>query len=137
MNATNGAHENPDRSISDSQLALWKKAVMRGRGADGDRQSERSIIRRLCLLPEVRRLAPEQFVLSVKTALNLAVTDVGVPVAERQRVISRLLSISIEEFFAADGDGTTASKINGNGSYHSRVHPTSAKDVDGDCRGRR
>ena len=137
MNATNEAHENSARTIPDSQLGLLKKALMRERGANGDRQSERNIIRQLCLLPEVRSLAPEQFVLSVKMALNVAATDVGVPLAERQQVISRLLSISIEEFFAADGDRIAASKINGNGSHRSRVHPTSAKDVDGDCRGRR
>jgi hypothetical protein len=102
MKATHRFNENYVRAIPDGQLALLKEALKREPGADENRQRERSLIRQLCLLPDIRGLAPEQFVLAVKLGLNAAASDLGIPLGpERRQLISRLLSISIEEFFDA------------------------------------
>ncbi|HEX2693600.1 MAG TPA: hypothetical protein VHL12_06105 [Gemmatimonadaceae bacterium] len=122
---------------ADGKLALLKEALIGERSTDRNRQRQRELMQRVCLLPEHDGLAPEQFVLSVKHGLNAAASDLGIDLGpERQRLISRLVSISIEEFFAVtDGNGTTPSR-SGRGVSHFkplRGNPPGQGDVD--CRG--
>ena len=122
---------------ADGQLTLLKDALRAERRADGDGKRLRSLMRRVCLLPENRGLPPEQFVLSVKRGLNAAASELGIKLGpERQQSISQLLSISIEEFFAADcGDGIASSRNGRSASQVPQFRPHSAGSGDGDCRG--
>jgi len=122
---------------ADGQLSLLKEALRSERSADENGKKERALMRRVCLLPENRGLAPEQFVLSIKQGLAAAANDLGIKLGpERQRLISRLLSISIEEFFAADcGDGIASSRNSRNTSLIHHFRPNAPGQSDGDCRG--
>lgn len=51
-------------------------------------------------MPEARTLHPEEFFVAFKEALTTAADNLNIPHGrERNEVLSRLLSISIEEFF--------------------------------------
>ncbi|MFL5639678.1 MAG: hypothetical protein ACJ78M_09895, partial [Gemmatimonadaceae bacterium] len=67
---------------------------------------QRRLIRKICSLPEVRALPPEQFVIAFKHAVHDAATQLGIAEGpEREQLLSRIVSIAIEEFFRKDGDG--------------------------------
>lgn len=97
------------RVPADQQLLL--RQVLRLAGAnDGVNQVQRTLIRELCTSPHLRALAPEQFVISMKEMLNTAANDARLPLGrERDDLLFRLLTVSIEEFFQvganSDGDG--------------------------------
>ena len=133
----NDGHNQNSVWSADGQLTLLKEALMGERSADGNGKRLRGLMRRVCLLPENRGLAPEQFVLSIKHGLNAAASDLGMKLGpERQQLISRLLGISIEEFFAADcGDGIASSRNGRNASQTAHLRPHAAGPGDGDCRG--
>src|ERR1043166_8200494 len=133
----NDGHNQNSVWTAEGQLTLLKEAIRAERSADGNGKRQRALMRRVCLLPENRGLTPEHFVLSVKQGLNAAAGDLGMKLGpERQQLISRLLSISIEEFFAADcGDGIASSKNGLNPSQLPHVRQHSAGQRDGDCRG--
>jgi hypothetical protein len=133
----NDGHNQNSVWTAEGQLALLKEALRAERSADGNGKRQRGVMRRVCLLPENRGLTPEHFVLSVKRGLNAAASDLGMKLGpEREQLMSRLLSISIEEFFAADcGDGIASSKTGLNASQIPRVRRHSAGHGDGDCRG--
>lgn len=66
---------------------------------------QRRLIRKICSLPEVRALPPEQFVVAFKNAVNDTATRLGIAEGPpREQLVSRLVSIAIEEFFHEDGD---------------------------------
>jgi hypothetical protein len=70
------------------------------------RQTQRRLVRQICSLPEVRALPPERFVIAFKSAVNDAARELGIAEGrEREQLLSRLVSVSIEEFYQKDGDG--------------------------------
>jgi hypothetical protein len=64
------------------------------------RRAQRKLVKTICSLPEVRVLPPEQFFVAFKDALANVANELNIPRGrERDEVLSRLLSLSIEEFF--------------------------------------
>lgn len=61
---------------------------------------QRAIINQICSAPEKVTFAPEDFVIAFKLALTDAANNVGMrPGPERNDLLSRMVSVCIEEFF--------------------------------------
>ena len=61
---------------------------------------QRAIIRQICSAPGKLTFAPEDFVIAFKLALTEAADDVGIrPGPERNDLLTRMVSVCIEEFF--------------------------------------
>src|SRR5256885_8868674 len=89
-----------------TQLPTLKEALQSDVEQTKARRDQRRLVREICSLPTVRALPPEQFFVAFKEAVSDAANDLGLPNGpERDQLLSRLLSISIEEFFHTDGDG--------------------------------
>jgi hypothetical protein len=102
-------HTNSQKSrwkIPSTQLPVLKEALQSDVEQTRARGDQRRLVREICSLPEVRALPPEQFFIAFKQAVNDAATELGLPRSpEREQLVSRLLTVSIEEFFHPDGDG--------------------------------
>ena len=86
------------------------------------RHQQRRFVREICSLPEVRALPPEQFIIAFKHAVNDAAAELGITEGrDREQLLSRLVSLSIEEFFHKDGDG--AGDGDGDGARVGRLPP--------------
>ncbi|MEA2761858.1 MAG: hypothetical protein QOD47_1142 [Gemmatimonadaceae bacterium] len=67
---------------------------------------QRAVIHQICSSPEKLTFAPEDFVIAFKLALTNAANEVGIrPGPERNDLLSRLVSICIEEFFRVPSAG--------------------------------
>ncbi len=76
---------------------------------------QRAIINQICSAPEKLTFAPEDFVIAFKLALTNAANDVGIrPGPDRNDLLSRLVSVCIEEFFRSPsiGDATKSGGAN-------------------------
>jgi hypothetical protein len=126
-----------------TQRPILKEALQSDFDQINARHKQRRLVREICSLPEVRHLPPEQFFIALKQAANDAATDLGMPNGpERDQLVSRLLSISIEEFFQTDGDGdvpsTQASSWTerlGLSQILHRLNGRSHQSKDEECRG--
>jgi hypothetical protein len=102
------------------------------------RRAQRKLVRKICSLPEVRGLAPEQFFVAFKEAVSDAANQLNIPRGrEREEVLSRLLSISIEEFFQ-DGKAGEVQPLSDRirlSLRRSRIIGRTQKSGDEDCRG--
>jgi hypothetical protein len=127
-----------------TQLPVLEEALKSDVEQAKARRDQRRLVREICSLPEVRALPPEQFFVAFKQALSDAANDLGVPKGpERDQLLSRLLSISIEEFFHADGDGDrrstqmrTWSERLGLSLIGNRLNGNSHQSKDQECRGK-
>ncbi|HEV2017384.1 MAG TPA: hypothetical protein VGQ98_03650 [Gemmatimonadaceae bacterium] len=73
---------------------------------------QRSLIHQICSAPEKLTFAPEDFVIAFKLALTNAANDVGIrPGFERNDLLTRMVSVCIEEFFRLPSTGDAASTI--------------------------
>jgi len=69
--------------------------------------AQRAIIRQICSSPEKLTFAPEDFVIAFKLALTDAANDVGIrPGPERNDLLTRMVSVCIEEFFRQHSPGS-------------------------------
>ena len=126
-----------------TQLPLLKEALQSDVDQIKARREQRRLVREICSLPEVRALPPEQFFVAFKQAVRDAANDLGLPDGpERDQLLSRLLSVSIEEFFHADGDGDGRSTATsswsgrlGHSLMQHRLNGSSPQSKDEDCRG--
>jgi hypothetical protein len=95
---------------SNAQPSRWRlpqhheellQAALRLSGTGGTVTSEqRAIIRQICSAPEKLTFAPEDFVIAFKLALADAANNVGIrPGPERNDLLTRMVSVCIEEFF--------------------------------------
>jgi hypothetical protein len=67
---------------------------------------QRAIIHQICSGPEKIAFAPEDFVIAFKLALTEAANDVGIrPGSERNDLLTRMVSVCIEEFFRLPSTG--------------------------------
>jgi hypothetical protein len=67
---------------------------------------QRAIIHQICSAPEKLAFAPEDFVIAFKLALTDAANDVGLrPGPERNDLLTRMVSVCIEEFFRSPSPG--------------------------------
>lgn len=76
---------------------------------------QRAIIRQICSAPEKLTFAPEDFVIAFKLALTDAANEVGIrPGPERNDLLTRMVSVCIEEFFRLPlpGDASHVSNTN-------------------------
>jgi hypothetical protein len=68
--------------------------------------AQRAIIHQICSSPEKLTFAPEDFVIAFKLALTDAANDVGIrPGPERNDLLTRMVSVCIEEFFRQPSPG--------------------------------
>ena len=68
--------------------------------------AQRAIIHQICSAPEKLTFAPEDFVIAFKLALTDAANDVGIrPGPERNDLLTRMVSVCIEEFFRQPAPG--------------------------------
>ncbi len=75
---------------------------------------QRMVLRQICSVAERMSFEPEDFLIAFKLALADAANDVGVPPGpERNDLLARLVSASIEEFFRVPAPGGTAKKAGG------------------------
>lgn len=89
-----------------TQRPLVKEALQSDVDQIKARRAQRRLVREICSLPEVRALPPEQFVIAFKHAVNDAASELGIAEGrEREQLLARLVSLSIEEFFHKDGRG--------------------------------
>ncbi len=126
-----------------TQLPVLKEALQSDVEQIKARRDQRRLIREICSLPEVRALPPEQFFVAFKQAVNDAANELGVPNGpERDQLLSRLMSTSIEEFFHTDGDGDgrsdkmqSWSERLGLSVIRQRLNGSSHHSKDEECRG--
>jgi hypothetical protein len=126
-----------------TQLPVLKEALQSDVDQVKARRKQRRLVREICSLPEVRALPPEQFLVAFKQAVNDVATDLGLPDGPgRDQLLSRLVTISIEEFFQTDGDGDGRATQTGSWSerlglslFHHRTNGSSHQSKDEDCRG--
>jgi hypothetical protein len=61
---------------------------------------QRAIINQICSAPEKKTFAPEDFLIAFKLALTNAANEVGIPPGpDRNDLLTRIVSVCIEEFF--------------------------------------
>ena len=126
-----------------TQLPVLKEALQSDVDQIKARREQRRLVREICSLSEVRTLLPEQFFVAFKQAVNDAAKELGMPDGpERDQLLSRLVTISIEEFFRTDGDGDgrppqadSWSERLGLSLIRHRMNGDSHQSKDEDCRG--
>ena len=93
-----------------SHLELLKVAMSEGVKEKTVTPEQRSVLRQICSAPERMSLAPEDFLIAFKLALVDAANDVGIkPGPERNDLLSRLVSVYIEEFYRSPVSGDARS----------------------------
>lgn len=120
-----------------TQLPGLREALQTDAEQIAARRAQRKLVRTICSLPEVRVLPPEKFFVAFKEALTNAADDLNIPRGrEREEVLSRLLSISIEEFFQ-DGKAAEVHPLSERIrlSIRQRVIGRTQKPGDEECRG--
>jgi hypothetical protein len=86
-----------------TQLPGLREALQTDAEQIETRRAQRELVKTICSLPEVQDLPPENFFIAFKEALSDAANELNIPRGrEREDALSRLLSISIEEFFQDD-----------------------------------
>lgn len=67
---------------------------------------QRSALRQICSAPERMSFAPEDYLIAFKLALVDAANELGIkPGPERNDLLSRLVTVYIEEFYRSPGTG--------------------------------
>jgi hypothetical protein len=84
---------------------------------------QRAIINQICSAPEKLAFAPEDFVIAFKLALTNAANEVGIrPGSDRNELLSRLVSVCIEEFFRLPSASDPSQSVR-------TVRPSSAQET--------
>jgi hypothetical protein len=79
---------------------LLRTALRLSKPGHSVNSEQRALIRQICSAPEKLTFAPEDFVIAFKLAITNAANEVGIrPGPERNDLLSRMVSICIEEFF--------------------------------------
>jgi hypothetical protein len=87
---------------------------------------QRAIIHQICSAPEKLAFAPEDFVIAFKLALTDAANDVGLrPGPERNDLLTRMVSVCIEEFFRSPSPGDASNISAGRSSSAQEITPES------------
>ena len=104
---SDGSNAQPSRLTLPQQQEELLRAALRLGGTGGHVTAEqRAIIHQICSAPEKLTFAPEDFVIAVKLALTNAANDVGIrPGPERNDLLTRMVSVCIEEFFRLPSTG--------------------------------
>lgn len=88
---------------------LLKTAMSDGAGGTTVSAQQRSILRQICSEAERATFEPEDFLIAFKRGLVEAANEAGIPAGpERNDLLSRLVSVGIQEFYRAPplpGDG--------------------------------
>jgi hypothetical protein len=106
------SYEESRWTIPLTKRPLVKEALKSDVDQTEARHEQRRLVREICSLPEVRALPPEQFLIAFKLAANDAAEELGITEGwEREQLLSRLVSLSIEEFFHKDGNGKGAGRF--------------------------
>jgi hypothetical protein len=117
------SYEGSRWTIPLTKRPLLREALQSDVDQSKARREQRRLVREICSLPEVRALPPEQFIVAFKSAVNDAAAELGIDEGrEREQLLSRLVSISIEEFFHKDGDGKGDSRFAPARSWSERLH---------------
>jgi hypothetical protein len=117
------SYEESRWTIPLTKRPLVKEALKSDVDQTEARREQRRLVREICSLPEVRALPPEQFIVAFKSAVNDAASELGIDDGrEREQLLSRLVSISIEEFFHPDGDGRGDSRFARARTWSERLH---------------
>ena len=136
----------PRWTLPENERSLLREALKRDVNHDKARREQRELIRGICSSPEAQMLPPEQFFVSFKQALTGAANDLDIaPGREREELLSRLVSISIEEFFNGNGRANGDGQADVAPSKDRVILPGSRQRAigrfirrkDGDCRGTR
>jgi hypothetical protein len=98
---SNGSNAQPSRwRLPPHQEELLRAALKLGGTGRSVSSEQRAIIHQICSSPEKVTFAPEDFVIAFKLALTDAANDVGIrPGPERNDLLTRMVSVCIEEFF--------------------------------------
>ena len=111
---SNGPNAQPSRWRLPQHHEELLRAALKLSGTGRTVTSEqRAIIHQICSAPEKLTFAPEDFVIAFKLALTDAANDVGIrPGSERNDLLSRMVSVCIEEFFRLPSTGDAPSASN-------------------------
>ncbi len=98
---SNGSNSQPSRwKLPKHHEALLRTALRSSGDGLPVTSEQRAIIRQICSAPGKLTFAPEDFVIAFKLALTEAADDVGIrPGPERNDLLTRMVSVCIEEFF--------------------------------------
>lgn len=131
--------QSPHWTIPGDQFVLLSEALKVDRGPLQVTKEQRELIRRVCTYPAARAVPPEQFFASCKQCLNIAATNLNIPLGrERDDLLSRLFSVCVEEFFQGDcGTDIQPLKDRVKRSLRRRVIGSDGRPRDEDCRGAR
>ena len=104
---SNGSNAQPSRwRLPQHHEALLRAALRLGGTGRTVTSEQRAIIHQICSAPEKLTFAPEDFVIAFKLALTDAANDVGIrPGPERNDLLTRMVSVCIEEFFRLPSPG--------------------------------
>ena len=104
---SNGSNSQPSRwKLPEHHEALLRTALRSSGGGLPVTSEQRAIIRQICSAPEKLTFAPEDFVIAFKLALTNAANEVGIrPGPERNDLLTRMVSVCIEEFFRLPSSG--------------------------------
>src|ERR1700716_462969 len=104
---SNGSNAQPSRwRLPPYQEELLRAALKLGGTGRSVSSEQRAIIHQICSSPEKVTFAPEDFVIAFKLALTDAANDVGIrPGPERNDLLTRMVSVCIEEFFRQPSPG--------------------------------
>jgi len=108
---SNGSNAQPSRWRLPQQQEELLRTALKMHGTGGRVTSEqRAIIYQICSAPEKLTFAPEDFVIAFKLALTNAANDVGLrPGPDRNDLLTRMVSVCIEEFFRVPSTGNAPS----------------------------
>src|ERR1700674_2656045 len=113
----NGSNAQPSRwRLPQHHEELLRTALRLSGTARTVTSEQRAIIHQICSAPEKLTFAPEDFVIAFKLALTDAANEVGIrPGSERNDLLTRMVSVCIEEFFRLPSTGD-APDAKGSGS---------------------
>jgi hypothetical protein len=98
---SHGSNAQPSRwRLPHHHEELLRNALRQSGTGHAVTSEQRAIIQQICSAPEKLTFAPEDFVIAFKLALTEAANEVGIrPGSERNDLLSRMVSVCIEEFF--------------------------------------
>jgi hypothetical protein len=104
---SNGSNTQPWRwRLPHHHEELLRRALRLNEAGRAVTSEQRAIIHQICSAPEKLTFAPEDFVIAFKLALTDAANDVGIrPGPDRNDLLTRMVSVCIEEFFRLPSTG--------------------------------
>ena len=104
---SNGSNAQPSRwRLPQHHEELLRTALRLHETGRAVTSEQRAIVHQICSAPEKLTFAPEDFVIAFKLALTDAANDVGIrPGPDRNDLLTRMVSVCIEEFFRLPSSG--------------------------------